>query len=281
MRGLDAVVFDWAGTMVDFGCMAPVRALAEAFAAEGVTVSETDIRADMGLAKRDHVRALMARDAVIDAWRVAHDHAPDERDGDRLYEALEPLMIEAATAHSGLIPGAARVAATLDERGVKIGSCTGYTRPMMAPILEQARIQGYAPAVTVCAGETPAGRPSPLMIWRALIELNAWPAWRCVKVDDAPVGIAEGRAAGAWTVGLSASGNGMGLSLADWTSLTYEERKPRVAGCARALVEAGADYVIETVADLLPALKAIDYRIQRGERPRPDRQGPAARWGVG
>ena len=174
-----------------------------------------------------------------------------------------------------LIPGAAQVAATIGERGVKIGSCTGYTRAMMAPILEAAAAQGYAPAVTVCAGETPAGRPSPLMMWRALIELEAWPAWRCVKVDDAPVGIAEGRAAGAWTVGLSASGNGMGLDFESWKTLSYEESKPRLAASAEPLRAAGADYVIETVADLLPALKAIDYRISRGERPN---LGPKAAW---
>jgi beta-phosphoglucomutase-like phosphatase (HAD superfamily) len=34
----DLVVLDWAGTMVDFGCQAPVKALVEAFAAEGVAM---------------------------------------------------------------------------------------------------------------------------------------------------------------------------------------------------------------------------------------------------
>jgi len=275
MRELAAVIFDWAGTMVDFGCMAPVRAFAAALAGEGVAAAEADIRADMGLAKRDHVRALLAREAVAHAWRAAHGRAPDEADGDRLYKALEPLMTTMAGGLTELIPGAAEVAATIGERGVKIGSCTGYTRAMMAPILEAAAAQGYAPAVTVCAGETPAGRPAPLMMWRALIELEAWPAWRCVKVDDAPVGIAEGRAAGAWTVGLSASGNGMGLDFESWKTLSYEESKPRLAASAEPLRAAGADYVIETVADLLPALKAIDYRISRGERPN---LGPKAAW---
>jgi phosphonoacetaldehyde hydrolase len=267
MNELAAVIFDWAGTMVDFGCMAPVRAFAAALANEGVVVAETDIRADMGLAKRDHVRALLAREAVGQAWLVAHGRDPDEADGDRLYKALEPLMMSAAGDLTTLIPGAAEVSAMLGERGVKIGSCTGYTRPMMGPILQGAAAQGYSPAVTVCAGETPAGRPSPLMMWRALIELEAWPAWRCVKVDDAPVGIEEGRAAGAWTVGLSASGNGMGLDLERWKALSYEESKPRLAASAQPLKAAGADYVIETVADLPAALKAIDYRISRGERP--------------
>ena len=45
---IKAVIFDWAGTMVDFGCMAPVEALVDAFAAHGVTISAADARRDMG-----------------------------------------------------------------------------------------------------------------------------------------------------------------------------------------------------------------------------------------
>eukprot|EP01035_Chromulina_nebulosa_P000827 gene828-1121_t len=42
------VIFDWAGTMVDFGCRAPVEALLTAFGNHGVTLEETTARADMG-----------------------------------------------------------------------------------------------------------------------------------------------------------------------------------------------------------------------------------------
>ena len=55
MSAIKAVVFDWAGTMVDFGCRAPVEALVAAFAAEGVALSAEDARRDMGRAKLDHV----------------------------------------------------------------------------------------------------------------------------------------------------------------------------------------------------------------------------------
>ena len=55
-----AVIFDWAGTMVDFGCRAPVAAMAAVFASRGVEVDEALIRADMGRAKGDHIRALLA-----------------------------------------------------------------------------------------------------------------------------------------------------------------------------------------------------------------------------
>ena len=262
-----AVVFDWAGTMVDFGCMAPVESLRTAFAAEGVAITDAEARRDMGMAKRDHIRAILAMERVASAWIAAHDRPPTEADGDRLHDAVEPLMRAAAGAHSDLIPGAAELAAALGADGVKIGSCTGYTRTMMADILPLAAAQGYAPASVVCSGETAAGRPSPLMLWKVLSELKAWPARACVKVDDAPVGIGEGVAAGTWTVGLAGSGNGVGLSLADYRALPASDRTARVAEAAAALMAAGADYVIESVADLPPVLEAIAARIAAGERP--------------
>lgn len=262
---IKAVVFDWAGTMVDFGCMAPVDALIDAFAAHGVVLSSAEARRDMGRAKRDHVAAILAYPAVAAAWSAARGAAPTMADGDAIYGALEPLIEAAATRCADLIPGAATVVADLRGLGVKIGSGTGYTRRMMSGILPRAAAQGYAPQAVVCAGETPSGRPAPLMTWKALIELDAWPAGACVKVDDATVGIEEGNAAGCWTIGLAASGNGVGLRLADYRALPEPERQARVATAAAVLKAAGADYVIDTVADIRAALDQIAARITAGE----------------
>jgi phosphonoacetaldehyde hydrolase len=264
---IKAVIFDWAGTMVDFGCMAPVEALIDAFAAHGVGITAAQARRDMGRAKRDHVAAILNEPSVTAAWQAARGEPPAEKDVDAIYGALEPLIEAAATRCATLIPGAASVAADLKGLGIKIGSGTGYTRQMMSGILPRAAEQGYAPGVVVCAGETASGRPAPLMAWKALIELDAWPAQACVKVDDATVGIEEGRLAGCWTIGLAASGNGVGLSLAEYDALDTADRRARVAASAEKLKAAGADFVIETVADIRPALEAIASRITAGERP--------------
>jgi len=264
---IKAVVFDWAGTMVDFGCMAPVEALVAAFAGEGVAITAAEARADMGRAKRDHVRALMAYPRIAAAWASARGAAPSEADGDHLFAALEPLMRAQAARCADLIPGAAALAASLRAEGVKVGSCTGYTRAMMSEVAPRAAAQGYAPEVIVCAGETPSGRPSPLMLWQALVTLDAWPASACVKVDDAEVGVSEGRAAGCWTIGVAASGNGVGRSLADYQALPPGERRALTDAAARSLSAAGADYVVDTVADLAPVLDEIAARIRAGERP--------------
>ena len=265
---IQAVVFDWAGTMIDFGCRAPVMALREVFGEAGIEISEAEARADMGRAKRDHVRALLAMPRIANRWKERHGAASTEVDVDRLHDAVEPKMRAAARDCAKLIPGAAEITADLRGRGVKIGSTTGYTRPMMADILPLAAEQGYAPDVVVCAGETVQGRPSPLMMWKALVELGAWPARTCVKVDDAVVGIGEGLEAGAWTVGLSASGNGVGLDQGALAILPAPERAARIEASAKALRDAGAHYVVESVSDLGPVLADIETRIERGEGPR-------------
>ncbi len=263
---IKAVIFDWAGTMVDFGCMAPVEALIGAFAAHGVEITAAQARHDMGRAKYDHVVALLHDPSVTAAWTAAHGAPPTAADSRSIYLMLEPLIEAAATRCAELIPGAAAVAAELRSLGVKIGSGTGYTRQMMSGILPRAAAQGYAPALVVCAGETASGRPAPLMIWKALVELDAWPSQACVKVDDSIVGIEEGRLAGCWTIGLAASGNGVGLSLADYDALEPADRRDRVAASARSLKAAGADYVVDTIAEVGPVLRMIASRVAAGER---------------
>jgi phosphonoacetaldehyde hydrolase len=209
----------------------------------------------MGRAKRDHVAHLLHAPRILEAWALRHGAPAGEHDIDRIYAGIEPLMREAGQAHSDLIPHASAVAKILTEAGVRIGSTTGYTRAMMGPIIDAARAQGYTPELVVCAGETAQGRPSPFMIWKALMELGVWPATAAVKVDDAPIGIAEGLNAGCFTIGVAASGNAMGLSYNDYSALSDDERQARLTAARTQLLAAGAHAVIDTIADLPNALR--------------------------
>jgi phosphonoacetaldehyde hydrolase len=262
-----AVIFDWAGTMVDFGCTAPIKALLGVFDGLGVPITEAEARVDMGKAKRDHVAALLAAPAIAARWAAQTGAAPIEADIDRVYALVEPAMVEAAQNAAELIPGAAETYAQLRGLGVKVGSGTGYTPEMMAAIRVKAAEQGYDPEVVICAGDTPSGRPAPLMAWAALVALDAWPAHAAIKVDDAPVGIAEGRNAGCWTVGVAASGNAVGLSREALAALDDETRAARIAAAAAALRAEGADFVIDDVSQLIPVVHRIAEAIAAGQRP--------------
>lgn len=256
---LKAVIFDWAGTMIDFGSRAPVVALCRVFELAGVPIDEAEARVDMGRAKRDHISALLETPRIREAWCSAKGEMPDEEVGDLLFAALGPIMREAVLESTVLIPGAADVVQTLRRQGVRLGSSTGYSRTMMEDILPLAAAQGYRPDCIVCAGETPAGRPSPLMVWKNLVELGVWPASSCIKVDDTEVGIAEGLAAGVWTVGIAASGNIVGLSQMELAALPVSERKSRVNAARERLLDAGAHCVIDTVADLMNSIRDLRF----------------------
>jgi phosphonoacetaldehyde hydrolase len=254
---LKAVVFDWAGTMIDFGSRAPVMALRQLFDRHGVPITEAEAREDMGRAKRDHIARLLAQPRIAAAWRVSSGAPANQDTASLLLEEIGPLMKQAALDASELIPGAADLADALRSAGVKIGSCTGYTREMMEGVVRRAAEQGYRADCLICAGETAEGRPSPLMAWKNLVQLGVWPANACIKVDDTAVGIAEGRNAGMWTVGVAASGSGVGLSQSQLGDLPPDERTALVAAAADRLRAAGADLVIGTVAELAGALHTL------------------------
>jgi 2-aminoethylphosphonate-pyruvate transaminase len=256
----DLVILDWAGTMVDFGSRAPVNALLEVFKRHGVLLTERQVRRDMGKAKADHVSALLNDPGIAGAWSRANGANPSAREHDTLMSELGPLMREQAEQSATLIDGARAAVDALRSAGLKIASSTGYTSEMMQPVLARAAAQGYTPDHLVCSGETAQGRPSPLMIYKACVDLGVWPMSRVIKVDDSEAGVAEGRAAGCLTVGVTASGNGVGLSADALASLPASERELRLAAARQALRAAGADIVINSVASLVPALE--EYVIQ-------------------
>jgi len=264
---LAAVVFDWAGTLIDFGSHAPMGAFVRLFERHGVAITLDEARVPMGLPKWDHIQALGRQPRIAAAWAERHGRPLADDDVDRLYEEFTPMSAEAVKEHATLIPGALEVVAALRARGIRIGTTTGYNRPIMAEVLPLAAAQGFTPDSLVCAGDVPQNRPSPLGMYRSFLDLGVWPAWRVLKVDDTVPGLLEGRHAGCWTAGVTASGNAMGLTLADWHALRDEERGERLARASATLSVASPDFTLPSVEALMPVIDEIESRLRRGLRP--------------
>lgn len=262
-----AAVFDWAGTMVDFGCFAPVAAFVEVFARFGVTASITDARQPMGMPKRDHIRAMLAAPHLAEQWRATHGAAPNAAAIDAVYAAFVPLNEAIVTDYATLVPGALETIAFLRGRGIAIGSTTGYTRSIMGRVLPVAAAQGYAPDNLVCADDLPEGRPGPLGMYQCFIDLRAYPPQSVLKVDDTAPGIMEGVAAGCVTVGLALSGNETGLTPEALAALPETERAALRARAAAILQVAGADHVIDSVADLPTLIARLEAATQTDHAP--------------
>jgi phosphonoacetaldehyde hydrolase len=264
---IEAVILDWAGTTMDFGCLAPAVVFVEVFKRKGVPITMEEARVPMGAHKRVHIQRITELDAVRRRWQETHGRPPDDADVEAMFKDFVPLQLDCLSSYSELIPGTLDVVAELRRRGIKIGSTTGYTTPMMEINLRDAARQGYAPDSTVCASDVPAGRPFPYMCLQNAINLGVTTVEACVKVDDTIPGIEEGLNAGMWTVGLAVSGNEVGLSRPEWQALPAAEQRSRRERAVRRMWQAGAHHVVDAIGELLPCVDDIQARIHRGERP--------------
>jgi phosphonoacetaldehyde hydrolase len=250
---LTGIILDWAGTAVDHGSLAPVAAMRDLFANAGIEVTTAEIRTPMGLHKKEHIRAIV-------------ESKGSRADVDALYADFIPRQMESLAAHSDVIRGVSDTIARLRSRGLKIGSTTGYNRAMLDRVAAHARTQGYAPDCALCPDDVGGGRPMPWMCYEAAVRLRVFPLWTLVKIGDTEADIAEGRNAGTWTIGIARTGNEVGLSESDWNALPAERQTALLTQAGDRLRAAGADYVIDSVADVEPVLDVIDARLARGER---------------
>jgi len=264
---LQAAILDWAGTVVDFGSFAPTRIFVEAFASFDIALSLEQARGPMGMGKWDHIRTLCDQPAIAEQFRQRFERLPSDEDVTAIYERFMPLQIAKVGEHSALIPGALEAIAALRERGLQIGSCSGYPRQVMDKVVELAASNGYRPDHVVATDEVRKGRPGPAQALANVIALGIDDVAACVKVDDTEPGILEGRSAGMWTVALRFSGNFLGLDHAQYQALDDQRlarERQRIDGLFAA---SRPHYLIDTIAELPAVIDAINARLARGDVP--------------
>ena len=269
MKHLEALILDWAGTVVDHGSVAPTTIFVEAFkAAFDFDITLAQARIPMGMGKWDHIATLGKLPEIESRWQAQFGCSMTNEQIDHIYNTFMPLQKAKVADRAMPIAGVLPVIARLKQQGIKIGSCSGYPRQVMDVLEVAAAEYGYQPDHSVGSDELTAGsRPGP---WMALENVNALGIQgvaNCVKVDDSAPGIAEGLNAGMWTVGVALSGNAVGLTEQEWAACSNDEQAVLTRQAYQHLYQAGAHFVIDSLADIEPVLMQIEARLARGERP--------------
>jgi phosphonoacetaldehyde hydrolase len=262
------VVVDLAGTVADYGSRAPAGAFVELFKRNGVEVSDAQARGPMGMEKQDHIRTMTQIPDIADKWRAAHDGRDcTEADVEAMYKEFIPLQVNALPAYCDLIPGTIEAMAELRGRGIRIAATTGYNTDMMNVVLECMKKQGFEPETAVCASDVPAGRPAPWMILECMSRLGVYPAESVVNIGDTIPDIAAGLNAGVWSVGVTRTGNMLGLSLGEADALDGAARKARLEKAGAVMAQAGAHFVAEGIERCPRIVELIDSMLAQGARP--------------
>lgn len=261
------VVFDWAGTTVDYGCQAPILAFIEGFRAKGIEVDARTVRGPMGMEKRAHIKAVTEVPQVADSWLQKYGRAVTEEDIDAMFHDFVPHLLSILDSHSQMIPGVVEAVSRLRERGVLIGSTTGYFREAADIVATAGARAGYTPDFSVCASDVEEGRPYPWMIYRVMEALNICPPEAVVSVGDTEVDMRAGLNGGVWSVGVAASGNEMGLTREAFEGLESSKRETLLTTAREKLYSAGAHLVIDTMEELPAAVEKINVLLASGDKP--------------
>lgn len=255
---IKTIIFDWAGTTVDFGCMTPVMAFKNAFLEKGINLTLDEIREPMGKLKRDHTETLLNLPQVQVQWQEKYGQVPTEADVDAIYERFEALLFEDLAENSSLKPDTLAVYNELRDQGYNIGTTTGYTSSMMEVVKDVAAKAGYAPDFIATADLVGnLGRPYPYMVYANMAHFKTKSVDEVVKVGDTISDIEEGLNAGVYTVAVVVGSSEMGLSLTEYEALTKAEQETLIQKVTDKFYQAGADLCVNDLTEFLEKLPTI------------------------
>lgn len=248
MRKTEAVIFDWAGTTVDYGCFAPVQAFIDAFDYYGIHPSIEEVRKPMGMLKIDHIRTMLSMERIRGLWKEINGRDWKEDDVKSVYHIMEKKTLEILSDFSDAKPYVIETVEKLRSQGIKIGSTTGYTDEMMEIVAASAKEKGYEPDLWITPDSVGnMGRPYPYMIFKNMEILGISSVRNVVKVGDTVSDIIEGKNAGVTTVGVLEGSSVMGLTYEEYQALSLSEKSQEIQRAEAVYKEAGADYVIKDI----------------------------------
>lgn len=262
--GIGLVVFDWSGTLVDYGSCAPVDALQRVFARRGIRLIAAHAREPMGRSKREHIEALLRMPEIELQWHKVLGRPVSRADVEAIYRDFQVTLLSMLGSHSQLTPGALDTLNVLRARGLRVATTTGYFRQAADAVLAAAEAQGFVPDHAVCADDVSAGRPAPWMIYACMEALQIFPPARVVVVGDTVADAQAARNAGCHGVAVSQTGNEVGLSEREWVALDEAEQSAHIARARAALRAAGAHVVIDTLAELPAVIDGLMLRSRPG-----------------
>ncbi len=200
------VIFDLAGTIVDFGCLAVKNGFKVFLKKNKIIASDSTITKYTGVSKKEHLKLILKDPECQHRIRLS------DKTINKLYGDFQLSLLNHIRENSDLIPGAMDVYEHLKQKGYKIATTTGYYRRASDLVLELIKKQGFKPDCSLCNDDVKAGRPAPWMIFECMKILNVQCVQDVVKVGDTVVDMLAAKNAGVWSVGIMDSSSLTGLS---------------------------------------------------------------------
>ncbi|BBI31933.1 phosphonoacetaldehyde hydrolase [Cohnella abietis] len=265
---VQGIILDWAGTAVDYGCMAPVHVFLDIFRTKGIEPTLEEVRAPMGFLKWDHIKTMLEMPRIGKLFEEQIGRPYTDSDVDQMHDEFEPKLLAILHQFADPIEHVINVVDQLRQTGLKIGATTGYNDAMMNIVASKASENGYAPDYWLTPDSVNGkGRPSPYMIYKNMIQLDMGLVSQVVKVGDTASDIQEARNAGVWAVGIVKGSSMLGLTQDEVNAMEDSKLSDLIEAAKQRFLQYGAHYVIEDMSQLPDIIEAINTRLIGGGHP--------------
>ncbi|WP_125768975.1 phosphonoacetaldehyde hydrolase [Companilactobacillus furfuricola] len=256
---IEVVIFDWAGTTVDYGSLAPVEAFRAAFNTKKIYPSDSQIRQFMGMSKSDHIWKMLELPEIVQQFEEEYQHLPTEADHDELYDLFESALMAHLVKKTELKPYLLDAIDYLQQQDIKIATTTGYTPKMMEAVATGAAKLGYRPEMILTSADVENhGRPYPDMINKILTEFAISAPENAINIGDTIVDIEEGKNAKVKTIGIVEGSSLMGMTESEYQALSEEARIEACELVRQQFINAGADFIINNLSELPEVIKSLN-----------------------
>lgn len=256
---IEVAIFDWAGTTVDYGSLAPVVAFKAAFNTKNIFPTDDEIRQFMGMSKWDHIGEMLKLATIRQQWEEEYNELPNEDDRKELYTMFESALMAHLLKSTDLKPALLESINYLSDSNVRVATTTGYTPQMMDAVAEGAARLGYQPELILTSADVnDHGRPAPDMINKILSDFGITDPNNAIKIGDTLVDIEEGQNAGVKTVGIVEGSSLMGMMETEFNELTTEEKEAARQAVVQLFESVNADYIINDLSELPEVINSLN-----------------------
>ena len=254
-------IFDLGGTIVDKYSRTPFISLKNCFQKRNVLLDDKLIFKDMGMHKLDHIKHILKDPYIRVDWKNKYGKYPEKGvDELNIFKDFNEIQRLNTIDYLDIIPETKRTIQYLHNRGIKIGTTTGFNKEITDLVrdkLNENKIYIESFVSSTCL-DKPA-RPEPFMIQENMKRLNLENPKRILKIDDTQVGIEEGKNAGCITVGVYRWSTYMKIcDVENEYRIPRNELDLKIAESKYTLSQANPDFLIRSLDELPGIIRFLD-----------------------
>lgn len=251
---IDAVIFDLAGTVIDFGSMATIQSMKKIFADKKIILKNETIKEDMGINKKKHIIKILNKKIVKKKWLKIYKKRISQNDLDNMSKKFDLYLVKYVKENLNVIPNAQKIFKILKKNNIKTAVTTGYSKKIVKIIINYLKKNNINFDNIVCDDDVRNGRPYPEMCKKNLKKLNVRPK-NVIKIDDSVSGVIEGKKSNLISIGLIFTGIQFGFSYRKFKEIENKKKNILRNMAKDKFLKAGANFVVNDLYEFESFLK--------------------------